>query len=117
MTKPNRKVFSLAAQKLFETKQYFDSVVGASYHSPYACYCIEDAIDDLFGASNHTDNSFAKSKEHQFFEEHFMPPREERHNAFGWWKSGTHDNKFAGHDWESRLLALLLCAEMLKSEK
>lgn len=115
MKKPNHKVFTLAAEFLFNASRT-DKAISLGY-SRYACDCISDARSELFGPIDYSPLPPLKTTpEQQFFEENFKPQKP--YSCYGWWKaSGTYENNFEGHDWESRILALLLCAEMLKSEK
>lgn len=110
MQKPNHKVFTLAAQMLTQARESAENSEH-SFYSRFACDCIYDARVELFGPNDY----YETTPEQQFFEENFKP--QSPYDAFGWWKTGNYDNNFKGHDWESRILALLLCAEMLKSGK
>jgi hypothetical protein len=109
--KPRRSVFLGAAKRLhaYSQEKYASRYAGGV--SPYACDCIEEAQYKL---SVYTDTD----REKAFFAEMFEPPEHKKDpNGFGWWKSGDSANDYEGHDYESRLLALLLCWAMLEPKK
>jgi hypothetical protein len=109
--KPRRSVFLDAAKRLhaYSQKRY-DSRFGDGV-SPYACDCIEEAQYKL-------DAYLDRERDKAFFAEMFEPSESQKDpGGFGWWKVGNCDDNYAGHDYESRLLALLLCWAMLERPK
>jgi hypothetical protein len=95
--KPLHSVFLRAAELQLANKE------GADNRST-SCYSCDNIGHALIEAK--LDNRFCGTVEHEFFAAWFRPG----HLCCGWWPSLADDS----HDHESRILALLLCAEMLK---
>lgn len=98
--KPSRAVFLLAAEIQLANMQGADS----NDTSHYACDNIGHARIKM-GMGHH----FCGTIDHEFFADRFKPEKREG-GWFGWWE----DLPYGRHDHESRILALLLCAEMLR---
>ena len=73
--------------------------------SPYCCDCIEEAISE----------ADKDGDELEFFEDMFKP-ESPKNGLFGWWEVGRVFCGYEGPDYESRLLALLLCVEMIRDK-
>lgn len=113
---PNPLVFLGAAKRLHANSKLRSrhEMTLVSRTSPFACDCIacEQAGEDY---PNYIESR--ESSEGKFFSEYFEPDNAEKdRGGFGWWKVGDGVN-YDGHDYESRLIALLLCYEMIRSEK
>lgn len=111
MSKARSSIFLAAAERLFDFSiHHFNSEFNGP--SPFCCDCIEEARCER---DEHFNGSRNDSAEQKFFAAMFEPPANKKDSeGLGWWKTDNDMKDYKGHDYESRLLALLLCHEMLK---
>lgn len=104
----SRRAFLLAAEYQFlkmedEKLNNDDSFYSKTCEfSRYSCDNLGSALISLG-----LDDRYISTPEHDFYQSKIMPDNQ---GAFGWWPY-QNDGKW---DHESRILALLLCAEMLR---
>lgn len=97
-----RSSLFLKAAKKLHNRMVFGPDSG---ESPFCCDCIWEA-----------GYAFDEDGDEEAFFKSVFNPNGKRH-SLGWWEYGEAKDNYAGHDYESRLIALLLCRAIIMEER
>lgn len=112
--KPLRSIFLLAAElqhhSMTVEKPERNAGLGKNFGKDYSYYACDNIATAAAQVTNYPAPFRNFTKEQKYFEKYFKP-KDFEYNGMAWWSEVDENGQW---DHESRILALLLCAETLR---